>query len=77
MAYIKFPLLVSFLFAAILIVLFIVLFPDLTAVVSVAIALIINYEIIVPSHVLNPLVLFLVLNLLKHSLGFFNLYFCQ
>ena len=76
MSYIKFPLLVSFLFAAILIILFIVLFPDLAAMVSVAIALIINDEIIVPSHVLNPLVLFLVLNLLKNSLGFLNLYFC-
>jgi|LauGreDrversion4_2_1035121.scaffolds.fasta_scaffold217441_3 hypothetical protein len=77
MAYIEFSLLVSFLFAAILIVLLVVLFPNLASMVSVTITLIINDEIIVPSHVLNSLILFLVLNLFKHSLCFLHLYICQ
>jgi len=76
MTYIKLPLLVSFLLST-LTILLIVLLPYLAAMISVAVSVVIDDEIIVPPHILYPLVLILILDLLEHPLGFFHLHLCQ
>jgi hypothetical protein len=63
LTYIKLSLLVL-LVSSISTFLLIVILPDLSTVVAVTVALIVNDEIVIPAHILQPLILFFV-NLLK------------